>query len=183
MYGRDFQWNYALTRYIPAYIGDARSERFNGHSFFTSIAAVLIIPSPGTSVCDKSTCRLNTGSTIVFHRTRDIYYATPTQYVNYFSSTRSPRCKGDVAYRTILRRLTRIHSCLGVRLVPQLNIYFASVRIYVEVYTVPYCYEIIRGKIYHRAKRYFRTRFNRVKLFGRLFIFALNDVWFFITVN
>lgn len=92
MYGRDFQWNYALTRYIPAYIGDARSERFNGHSFFTSIAAVLIIPSPGTSVCDKSTCRLNTGSTIVFHHTRDIYYATPTQYVNYFSSTRSPRC-------------------------------------------------------------------------------------------
>lgn len=59
--------------YPRVYIGDARSERFNGHSFFTLIAAVLIIPSPGTSVCDKSTCRLNTGSTIVFHRTHDIY--------------------------------------------------------------------------------------------------------------
>lgn len=180
MYGRDFQWNYALTRYIPAYIGDSRSERFNGHSFFTSIAAVLIIPSPGTSVCDKSTCRLNTGSTIVFHRTRDIYYATPTQYVNYFSSTRSSRCtRCGVSYdSTSTNSYTLVPRCT-----PQLNIYFASVRIYVEVYTVPYCYEIIRGKIYHRAKRYFRTRFNRVKLFGRLFIFALNDVWFFIIVN
>lgn len=44
MYARDFQWNYALTKYIPG-IADTQSERFNGHQFFISIAVALIILS------------------------------------------------------------------------------------------------------------------------------------------